>query len=310
MSMHRLIMRAMLLAALFLGPAMTLAMAQTKPVRGVLLLAHGGSAEWNARVNDVAAAVNAQHPTEVALGMASRASIQAAIERLAARGVTEIVAVPLFVSSHSSVIASTEYLLGLREAAPDDLKMFAKMDHGAGGSHADHGDHDGAALTIDPLARVVSPVPVRMAAALDHHPLVGEILIDRARAISETPASEAVILVAHGPTPDDDNQLWLQDLAALAAQVRAATPFAAVDYLTVRDDAAAPVRDAATAQLRAKVEQQIAAGHRVLIVPVLLSYGGIENGIKSRLEGLTYTMADRALIPDDRIARWVLRSVD
>ena len=38
------------------------------------------------------------------------------------RGVTEIVAVPLFVSSQSSVITSTEYLLGLRVDAPNDLQ--------------------------------------------------------------------------------------------------------------------------------------------------------------------------------------------
>ena len=56
------------------------------PVRasspGVLILAHGGSAAWNERVLGVAAAVDRVHATEVAFGMASRASIQAAIDRL------------------------------------------------------------------------------------------------------------------------------------------------------------------------------------------------------------------------------------
>lgn len=45
---------------------------------------------------------------------------------------------------------------------------------------------------------------------------------------------------------------------------------------------------------------------RVLIVPLLLSYGGIEPGIRKRLDGLTYTMADHGLLPDERLARWVL----
>ena len=39
--------------------------------------------------------------------MATRENIQTAIDRLVARGVTEIIAVPLFVSSWSSVITST-----------------------------------------------------------------------------------------------------------------------------------------------------------------------------------------------------------
>ena len=90
---------------------------------GILLLAHGGSAEWNARVTDLAAQADTRKPTEVAFGMASRTTIQAAIDRLVARGVTEIVAVPLFVSSWSSVITSTEYLLGQRADAPADHRI-------------------------------------------------------------------------------------------------------------------------------------------------------------------------------------------
>ena len=47
---------------------------------GILLLAHGGSAEWNSRVTDLAATVNATRPTEVAFGMATRATIQSALD--------------------------------------------------------------------------------------------------------------------------------------------------------------------------------------------------------------------------------------
>jgi sirohydrochlorin ferrochelatase len=62
--------------------------------RGILLLAHGGSAEWNARVTELAATVNATRPTEVAFGMAARATSQEAIDKLVTRGATEIVAAP------------------------------------------------------------------------------------------------------------------------------------------------------------------------------------------------------------------------
>ena len=44
-------------------------------------------------------------------------------------------------------------------------------------------------------------------------------------------------------------------------------------------------------------------------MPLLLSYGGIEKGIRTRLEGLDYVMAQRALVPDDRMAEWVKRSI-
>src|SRR5262245_38311460 len=90
----------------------TSAFAQTAERTGILLLAHGGAKEWNERVNAVAATIAQDQPIEVAFGMATKATMQSGIDRLAARGVTSIVAVPLFVSSHSSVITSTQYLLG------------------------------------------------------------------------------------------------------------------------------------------------------------------------------------------------------
>ena len=253
----------------------------------------------------VAKEANATQPAEVAFGMASRASIQGAVDRLVARGVTDIVAVPLFVSSHSSVITSTEYLLGLRAEAPPDLKIFAKMKHDG----RDAAAADPHAAHVDPASPVATTVPVRMTPAFNRHPLVGQIVADRAKAMSTSPASEAVLLVAHGPVPDDDNRRWLDDMAMLAEAVRAAAPFAAVEYMTVRDDAGPAMREAATQELRAKVSAQVAAGRRVLVVPHVMSFGGIEQGIRKRLEGLTYTMADQGLMPDPRVAAWVRASV-
>jgi len=48
----------------------------------------------------------------------------------------------------------------------------------------------------------------------------------------------------------------------------------------------------------------------VLIVPLLISFGGIEKGLRERLNGLSYTLADAALMPDDRMAAWVLAMAD
>ncbi len=291
------------------------------PTTGILLLAHGGRPEWNARVEELARAVDAGQPTEVAFGMATRANIQAAVDRLVARKVSRIVAVPLFVSSYSSVITSTEYLLGLRKDMPPDLHVFARMSHGAHGHGApaaaqgsaapppadQHAGHAPAAASIhvDGTTPVVSPVPISMTPALNSHPQVVAIAVDRARAISSRPPDEAVVLVAHGPVPDEDNARWLRALQVVATGVQASAPYAGVDYLTVRDDAPKPVRDAAAAELRGVVERHTAQGRRVLIVPMLLSFGGIEQGLRTRLDGLSFTMADRGLMPDERILAWV-----
>jgi sirohydrochlorin ferrochelatase len=272
---------------------------------GILLLAHGGNAEWNGRVEELAAKVDATRPTEVAFGMATRAAIQGAIDRLVARGVTEIVAVPLFVSSWSTVITSTEYLLGLRPDAPAALAIFAKMNHGQAAS-ADAAGHEGHAMPADGATPVESSVPVRMTPALNDHPIVADILASRARAISDNPANEALVIVAHGPTEEEDNRRWLADMESLAARLTQSETFASLEYLTVRDDAPTAVRDAATAQLRGIVQRELTAGRRVLLVPLLISFGGIERGLRERLEGLNYTMAEAGLMPDDRLATWIL----
>lgn len=294
--------RAIVVAVAAVLPAVAGAQAPTQT--GILLLAHGGQPQWNETVNSLVKRVDAQQPTEVAFGMATRANIKGALDRLVARGATRIVAVPLFVSSHSSVITSTEYLLGQRATAPPELARFAKMNHAAHGAPA--GEH--ATHQEDPASPIASGVPVSMTPALNRHPLVGAILADRAKSISTAPSTEAVILVAHGPVPDDDNQKWLADMAVLAGHVRAAAPFAAVDYMTVRDDAGPAIREAATKELREKVQAHRTAGRRVLIVPHLMSFGGIEKGLLKRLEGLEYSITTQALMPDDRIIEWVLQS--
>ena len=291
-------MRLFAFAALFLASAATAA-AQAPARTGILLLAHGGAETWNSNVLAIARDVEGAHPVEVAFGMATRANIQGAIDRLTAKGATEIVAVPLFVSSHSSVVRSTEYLLGLRADAPADLARFAKMSHGpAGGDHASHG----AAPAEDGTRPVETRLPVRMTSALNNHALLAAIIADRARSISTAPAKEHVILVAHGPVQDADNALWLADMRGLASQVQG---YAGVDLLSLRDDAQAPVRDAATAQLREMVTRARAKGHDVLIVPVLLSYGGVERGLKTRLEGLDYRLPSQGIAPDARLVEWV-----
>ena len=153
-------------------------------------------------------------------------------------------------------------------------------------------------------------MPIRMARALNDHPIVAEILTSRARAVSRNQTEEAVVIVAHGPNEDEDNRRWLADLASLADRIRGAERFASIDTLTLRDDAPAAIRDRATAELRTLVASRTEEGRAVLIVPLLVSFGGIDRGLRERLDGLTYVMADAGLMPDDRLVTWVLMMAD
>ncbi len=283
---------AALIAALFL-PAIAQA-------QGILLLAHGGREDWNREVLELASKVDAERPVEVAFGMANKRAIQDAVNRLAEREVTGIVAVPLFISSHSSVIRATEYLLGKRDDAPPQMEAFARMSSRR--AEADGGTDP----EFDWTTPIETPLPVELTRALDGHDTVAEILIARALEVSENPADEVVVVVAHGPSSEEDNDLWLGNMSLLVKRMRAAASFSRIDHLTVRDDAPDDVQAKATRELRSVVERGAEEGKAVLIVPLLLSYGGIEKGIRERMEGLDYRMAAQGLLPDDRLAGWVL----
>lgn len=149
------------LAMLWLGLAGSLAAQSAKP--GILLLAHGGGASWNDSVLEIARGAGEKYPVEVAFGMATRANIQKGIDQLAARGVTQVIAVPLFVSQHSSVVQSTEYLLRLRTDMPEDLKLFVTMSHGPGASHATHAPDEHGTHPVQ------SNLSIRMTPALGRH---------------------------------------------------------------------------------------------------------------------------------------------
>ena len=305
-------------------PTLLLALMFTLPLaaqtEGILLMAHGGDDTWNEAVLSLATQLDQTTPVEVAFGMANKRTIQEAVSRLSERGVAGIVAVPLFISSHSSVIRATEYLLSAREEAPPELERFARHGsrrHGPNRARDDvdpaahHGDMDLAAhdAMSDLTTPVEATVPIRVTTALDRHPLVADILVSRAEALSRNPEEEVAIIVAHGPVSDEDNTAWLDNMGALAELMHPKTRLSRIEYLTVRDDAPKPIRDQATSELRALVERVSGEGKNVLIVPLLLSYGGIEKGVRKRLEGLPYSMSSQGLLPDDRLAQWVMSTV-
>src|SRR5262245_51158965 len=82
---------------------------------GTLLVAHGGSAEWNAQVELVASQARLQGPIEICYIMGPAAAthlFQDAAARLEAKGVSKIVVVPLLVSSHSEHYEQIRWLSG------------------------------------------------------------------------------------------------------------------------------------------------------------------------------------------------------
>ena len=270
---------------------------------GVLILAHGHEQDWNRQVEALTA--HFPFPVELALGMAHKGAISDGVRRLEKRGVGRIVVVPLYISSYSAIIRASAYLLGLAEKAPPELEMFNSMSHGLQDPRA--GSAEGEELAD--LSPIRSALPIYMTSALDDHPLVAEILLDRARSISVNPGRETVILVGHGAETEEDEAMWQAKMSRLAATIKKRGGFFGAEVVTVLDDAPKELRDRATARLRAGVERASGSG-TALVIPLLLSRGGIEDGLRQRLSGLRYRIPDNFLLPDARIVEWVGQQVE
>ncbi len=299
---------------------------------GVLVLAHGGDSLWNQTISNAAAPLKKDYVVNVAFGMANPHSMQQGINRLESQGVNTIVAVQLFVSSYSMIIRQNEYLLGFRDQLADP-PMLMMMHHGSGGHGHGHGENPHAAKEkhhhsskmenhhqmkkdADSTDKKLAPLKIKanilLTKPLNDNPYAVDILINRVKELSKKPKRETVILVAHGPNDKKDNYMWEATLQNIATQIKSAFgvhAFRNVTYLTLRDDASKDIYNKAKQHFREVVEKADLKNGRALIVPVLMSNGGIEKRLQKRLDGLDYVWKGHTLLPDDKITAFIQSSV-
>jgi sirohydrochlorin cobaltochelatase len=248
---------------------------------GIIVIAHGANPTWNMPVTSAVARVSQTIPAERAFLMGTPDQTpQQAYDKLVAGGAKRIVVVPLFVSSYSGHAEQVKFIGGQRADYP----------------HAEHMK----------LTQVKGPVPViGVGRGMDDHAIVGDIITDRAKALSTDPANEWLVIVAHGPNEDHEAEQWNKAITNVGARVRTKLPFKGVDVRLLRDDAPKEVKDKALAEMRASVEEKGKAG-KVVVVPLLLSTGRVGGQIPEVLKGLPFAWDGKPLLPDDRIADWIL----
>jgi sirohydrochlorin cobaltochelatase len=260
---------------------------------GVLVMAHGGGAEWNAEVEKMLVPLKNEYRLELAFGMADAASMETAVRKLESLGVRRIAVVRLFISGES-FLDRTEQILGLRSGAPPKPAAPAQ-DHGA------HGGHSMALWRIDTSANFALSRE-----GLADAPEMGAVLAERARGLSRGPKNESVLILAHGPGDDAENARWIAQIDARAAAVRSALPFKRVQVETLREDWP-DKRAAAEARVRAFVAEASKDGERAIVIPYRVAGFGPYAKV---LEGLTYTSDGKGLLPSAAAEHWVRRQIE
>ena len=249
---------------------------------GLLVMAHGGSAEWNETVSSVVAPLRDELPTAVAFGMANPKTLQVGLDSLRSAGVTNVAVVRMFISGQS-FLEQTEYLLGLSEERP---------------SLVTHRETDPDSL---PEAAVISSgliVATHKAGLMDSWE-ARDILTERARSESQRPENDSVLLLAHGMGDDRQNDDVVQAMQAVSVAVKKAG-FRAVRAETLREDWPEK-RAIVERRLRDYVRSETAAGRKVIVVPMRLSGFGPYAEV---LTGLEYAPTE-GLLPHPAVSAWI-----
>lgn len=288
--------------------------AQQEDDFGVLVMAHGGTPEWNQGVLDTVAPLSNKHNLEVAFGMADAASLQDAVAKLEKRGAKRIAVVRLFISGESW-FERTEQILGISEGAPE-REITHEMRHDHSSSHSDHVLPDSE---IENSATVTSSMSHSMEfwkinsnsrfamskSGLAQAQEMGEVLLTRAQALSKNPSREDILILAHGPGEDAENLRWLEYINARADIVRKAHQFRNVKVATLREDWEEK-RINAEQEVKDFVANAKATNGTAIVIPYRVHGFGPYAKV---LEGLDYVADEKGLIPHDGVTQWIAAQI-
>lgn len=263
---------------------------------------HGGGHEdhsmcsprhWNDWEHNVLGAVNeaaeqVETPVMVSFGMWETECFQKTVDHLvmmAGGKVDTLYVLPLFISSHSIVIEAQRYVFRQSYQALPSGWVLTKI------------NFNGKIKYLD---------------AIDYHPVISEVLADRARTLlTQAPSGRGneIVLVMHGPMGPSANRKWIDMGEKYAADLKKSLGLPSIQVMSLQDDAFTPIRNANSRAFRKMVEGIRQRGNNAIILPLLLSEDGIQKSVVERLQGLEYVWTGEALLPDARLSDYVLERI-
>jgi sirohydrochlorin ferrochelatase len=302
--------------------------AESKEKYGILVIAHGSPSEsWCSPVRNATDEVDLPYPVELGfLELVPNETINDAVERLDDVGVTKIIAIPLFISSHSSHIQEIEYVVGLRDTLPmtaehvvvEGMKMertvapkgnqyaisYVPLEAGADGSMRATG-HPGDEEEEE-LVPIDTDADIILTAAMDDHWLVAGIVADRTADLSENPKDETLVLVAHGTGEEHNFAGWVNNTESLANQARLKLTYWSDPAIVIAGTQAAFIHHNETLHPEFTLRPIVDNADGPIVVPLMVSEGYFTGTkIPKLLENLTYAYDSSALTPHPNVAEWI-----
>lgn len=277
---------------------------------GILFIAHGTAMnhdghlrtsctphhvpEWEKYVLSSIESMRASIPKkiEVAFGMWESDCFDEAIlklqENIKKEGkiLDHVVVFPLFISTHSEVIEMQKYIFKKR---PDKVIPLP---------HVHQTFFDGKITYLD---------------AFDYDPKISMILSNRLHDLVQkgnekgyAPQQLELVLVMHGPVDEKANLQWIKMGEEYNRDLMLSLPLYKSHVISLRDDADDEIRNKMTTELREKIIDARTNHRMPILLPLLISKGGIDQGIMERVSDLEFIWLGQALFPDDKLKDVIL----
>lgn len=266
--------------------------------KGLLIVAHGSPATaWNQPVLNIenqvkelldARDLNGFDEVRVALMEFAEPSINTAISEMDSKNITEVYVIPLFIAPSGHSIKDLPTILGLYF----DTDYYQTI--------RDEG-----------IEMVDSKIKISMGPTLNYNNVLKEIVMEQVKSVSENTENEALVLLAHGDTEYSDE--WEHFINETGSYITGKTGISYYDkaFVGIGQKFGAlgvePILKAA--------EQK----EKVIVAGVYLSMdaktmattsGYVMMGrtfeAKDRFEGKNIHFIDEAILPDKRIAEWIV----
>lgn len=226
---------------------------------GCLIVAHGFDAEWNDAVTKAVAPLISDNDWLYELCFLEDfvrtdrwAFIppQDAYDRLVERGATQIVVMPLFVHTKSNHVDEVRFVTGLGKLEdPEPALVEARIE--------------------ETQARIIG-----ITRAIDEHPSIGRKLGHHLLAADDPDLPNHIVLVAHGPTTDPEDEHWNKSLESIMESMVAELPedFAVTTHVMTLRVHDGKYYHARLDECRAKLREYLEDGE------VFLTYAHLRSG--------------------------------
>jgi len=264
----------------------------------LLIIAHGSpSPKWNQPVLDIGNQVKEQlknqnitgfDQVKVAMMEFTKPTIADVVLDFEKQGITRIYAIPLFIAPSGHSLFDIPAILGLSYNKKMDKKLKAEN-----------------------IKIVNTNIKITLGPSLGYENIMKDILLDKVKAISENSSGEALIVLAHG----DENfePLWEELVNETGNYILGKTGIEYFDKAFVEVGQSFAI-DGVSPIIKASENKK-----KVIVVGMYLSMGvknmaensgfimmGRTVESKKMFEGKNIVFAEHGLLPDKRIAEWVV----